>query len=699
MQSACPSRRALRLPHSFAWPAAACAALLLASAPLSAQTGNANAPASVPAGLSAPAPAAAKPEPVSPRVERQADDIYLGGARAIARHDYVSAEKLFARAAHLDPDNSDYVRALAFARESRVTELVRQAAIARHNGDPKQAASLLAQAHTLDPDNRIVAEHLSEGGDIMSPAFDPLKFPPENIASTLAGPVELKPTTGFRDLDEHGDAQSVLRNVYKAYGINVQFDPSVASGRPLGFKLTKANFSEASQLVDQETGNFAVPVQPDLVLIAKNTEENRDRLVPQLEETVFVRGLTNDQIQELANLARNIFDVKYVTASATGGTILLRADDTTLKLVNAEYADMLDGGSDVILDVSLYELDKSTTRDYGVTLPSGISLFPVATELQSAITSNQSAIDAAVANNIINLTGLTPLQQSLTEIEFLYGAGLLSSAQQSAITGLLGTVGTYGGLPFLGVSIASGATVNALLQSSDVRIVDATQLRGSSGQASTFRSGTHYPIETSSYTSGVSSAASSALSGVSINGTSASSLLAQYGYGTGSVTVPQIQYEDLGLTLKATPVVQRNNDVHVTLDLKIEALGATALNNIPVLNNRQLTSTVTVPAGQTALLVSQVNKSEMGSLTGLPGLNELPGFQGTNNDTENDKTELLISITPHVVRSHNMRIVSRRLATPPISPGGSSGPMLPPIGPAPGNAAEGAPPAQNGSIH
>ena len=43
-----------------------------------------------------------------------------------------------------------------------------------------------------------------------------------------------------------------------------------------------------------------------------------------------------------------------------------------------------------------------------------------------------------------------------------------------------------------------------------------------------------------------------------------------------TATVPQIQYEDLGITLKATPSVLRSGLVSMHIDLKIEALTGTS---------------------------------------------------------------------------------------------------------------------------
>jgi type II secretory pathway component GspD/PulD (secretin) len=129
------------------------------------------------------------------------------------------------------------------------------------------------------------------------------------------------------------------------------------------------------------------------------------------------------------------------------------------------------------------------------------------------------------------------------------------------------------------------------------------------------------------------------------------------------VSVPEFQFEDLGITLKLTPQILRNDAVSLALDMKVESLAGSSIDNIPILNNRAMVSTINVPAGQTAMLATLVSSSEMKDLTGLPGLSELPGFQGTDQDRQKSSTELLITITPHIVRTGRMQVTSRRLAT------------------------------------
>jgi type II secretory pathway component GspD/PulD (secretin) len=139
------------------------------------------------------------------------------------------------------------------------------------------------------------------------------------------------------------------------------------------------------------------------------------------------------------------------------------------------------------------------------------------------------------------------------------------------------------------------------------------------------------------------------------------SLLAQYAGGT-STTVPMIQYEDLGLTLKTTPAMQKSGRVTLHIEMKIEALTGGSSNGIPVLNSRQFTSDITVPDGDTALMVSNMSKSEQAAVTGLPGLSELPGFQApTSKDTELDTSDLVILVTPHVVRRRSNLVMGPQM--------------------------------------
>jgi Flp pilus assembly secretin CpaC len=592
---------------------------------------------------------------ISAKQAREADDAYLEGAKAVEHKDMAAAERSFARALQLNPGNQDYALALVVARESRVSELVRESAKARHAGDLNRSEALMDEARKLDPDNEVVAQHFGiPRPQAAKPQGD---LHGDELSSSLGGPIQLNYKDGLHNFHLEADARTLLTNVYSTYGLTPVFDSTVNNGGRVQFDLDNVNYADATRVALQMTHTFAVPVQANQVLLVKDSEDNRREFEPLIEETIYLPGYSQEQMTDLANMARQVFDLKQVTASATGGYMLLRGDEQSLRLVNATYADMLDGGTDVMFDINLYEVDATKVRNLGVTLPQSANAYDVLSSAQNLINANQSIISQAQASGLLTLNG-TQEQNEITELLFLVGAGVSGATQ---FTNLLGTLGTIGGLPLLGVSVASGATFNASISSSNASTLDEVQIRSGNGTATTFRAGSRYPIETAQYSSGISSSLASQLSGININGSSAANLLKQY-LGSTQTSVPQFQFEDLGITLKLTPHVLRGDEVNLALDLKIEALGGSSINSIPILNNRALTSTVTIPAGQTAMLATLVSRNELKSVDGLPGLSELPGFQGTEQDREFDSSELLITITPHVVRSTPIRTTSRRLA-------------------------------------
>jgi len=663
--------RALGLPVSGIPVCGLALALLLVAAPLAllAQSNPADAPVSVPAGAIPlqPQPAASVVVPVNPTISgkqlRAADDAYLEGARQVQRKDLEAAQRSFERAVQLDPTNRDYALALIVTREQRLTELVQLAAKARLMGDDAKANALLAQAQKLDPGNPVIAQHFgldaSTSEEPAPSAAEPAVIPANELASTLAGPIEFDPTPGTKSFHQQGDAQSLLRLVYNSFGIQTTFDPSVPYGSSWHLDLDNVTFADATRVLNQITHVFAVPVQTHTALIIKDSQENRTEFQPQIEETIYLPGLSEDQMTELANLARNVFDLTQVTASATGGDMLLRGPEDTLRLVNATFADILDGGSEVLFDVRLYEIDRTTNNNIGANLPNSAGVFGVATAAQNLITANQTLINQAIAGGLITLTG-NSAKDALTEFLFLVAAGVSGTSQ---FTSLLGVIGTYDGVPLAGLALGSSTSFDLLLNSSDVRTLDAVQIRSANHQASTFQAGERYPIVTATYSSGISSSLASSVAGLTVNGASVSSLLSQY-LGSTQTTIPQIQYEDLGITLKLTPQILHGGDVQLALDMKIEALAGGTVDSIPILNSRAMTSTITVPAGQTALLASLIDNNESKSIEGLPGLSELPGFQGTDQNISKANDELLITITPHIVRRGAVRITSRALLTP-----------------------------------
>jgi general secretion pathway protein D len=577
-----------------------------------------------------------------------AEDAYLAGARLLDHNDLTGAEIQFDKAAKLNPSNRDYALAYSITHQRHITELVQQSGKARLLGQNEKAETLLAEARLLDPQNNIVGQTVDPGP--LPKVFHPKIEPWIRESPAIAGPVTLLPNPGPKSFHLHADEQEVIRQVLSSYGITAAFDES-AQRQNLRFDLDDSPYQQAVSILLGMAHLFAVPLDAKSVIIAKDTPENRQRFERQLQETIYIPGMTNEEMDEFGNVVRNVFDVKQISVDKSAGTLVIRAPQETLSYVNLTLADLIDGGSEVMIDLKLYAVDKTNQRNIGAQLPQQIGLYNVNGAAQSLVSANQSTVNQAIAQ------GLIPAGSSNITIALaLIASGLVQSTLLSSTVGFFG-----GGLTATGITSNQNPTFNLALTASDTRALNDIQLRVGDRQAATFRIGERYPITTATYST-ASPAQTSALSGVSINGVSATSLL---NAAVGSpVTIPQIQYEDLGLTLKATPIVQRSGAIKMHLDLKIEALNGGTVNNIPILNSEQFASDVTVDDGDTAVIVSSITKSESASLSGYPVLADLPGFQTATADktTMTDSSELILLVTPHVTRRRTNLTAGPRIA-------------------------------------
>ena len=565
-----------------------------------------------------------------------AENAYLAGARLLEHSNLADAEAQFGKALQLNPGNSDYAKALAVTHQHHIADLVQQAGKARLLGQNEKADTLLAEARLLDPESPLIGQGVDTGA--LPKVFRPEIEPWIHDAPSLAGSITLQPTSGVKSFHLHSDQQDILRQVYAGYGIRATFDESVPR-QNFRFDLEDSLYQQAVPMLLNITHVFAVPLDTKSVLIVKDNPENRTKFEHLLQETIYIPGMTNEQMDEISQVVQRVFDVKQVSVDKSSGILAIRAPEETLSYINLTLADLIDGGSEVMIELKLYEVDRTHQRNIGTQLPQQIGLYNVESTARNIVNANQSLVNQAIAQ------GLIPAGSSdITIALALIASGLVQNAQVSNTVGAFG-----GGITQTAITVNQNFAFNLQLAASDTSALNDMQIRVMDGSPAVFRIGERYPITTATYST-ASPAQTSALNGITINGVSAASLL---NAAVGSpITIPQIQYEDLGLTLKATPTVQKSGAIKIKVELKIEALTGGAVNNIPVLNSEQFGSDVTVNDGDTAFLVSTVTRSEAATLNGLPGVSELPGFQTATGvkTTDTNASELLLLITPHVTR-------------------------------------------------
>jgi len=618
--------------------AAACAQSPPSSAP--------NVPAAPPSAAAGPQPSASvgisaqNPKQPTSKDLRLAAKLYLSAATHYQNQQFELALAEYNQAAALDPGNIDYAQAAQVARSHAVTALIQDAAHARTRGDNAAARSSLEHALALDPLNTIVSEHLHSLADetaadetvIAQPGLDGAHAAPQ-----LGPPVAIIPTTAPHSFHIHTGERQIIQQVFKAYGIEANIDDSVHS-TVLHFDLDDASFADAARVVSMVTNSFYVPIDTHRVIVARDTRDMRQQYMRNELETVYLYGMSAEEMTAMGNIAKNVFEMQQTALDPTSGTLTLRAPETTLTAFNTTYHDLMEGRPQVLIDVRIIQLAQNSTVNTGVQPTQTITAFNVYAEEQSILSQNQALVQQIISS------GLASPGDTLQILAILLASGQVTSSLFSQGIALFG-----GGLTLSGVS-PGPATLNLNLNSSDSRELDDYQLRLQDGEEGTLKSGTRYPIMTSSF-SGLS-ASNLNIPGLTGAGTS-SSLSALASSLTGAATnIPQFQYQDLGLVLKATPRVLRSGDVALTLDMKISSLAGSSINAVPVLANRSYSGVATLRANEAIVIASEVDKSETRAISGIPGLSEIPGMNNiTEKDIQKSYASLLIILTPHVLLS------------------------------------------------
>ncbi|HEX6881387.1 MAG TPA: type II and III secretion system protein, partial [Terriglobales bacterium] len=287
-------------------------------------------------------------------------------------------------------------------------------------------------------------------------------------------------------------------------------------------------------------------------------------------------------------------------------------------------------------DVKVYQVSRSAARQIGTDVPRSFTAFNVPTEAQKLLgnQSIQQIIDQLVGSGAINQAGSTALAALIAQ-------GI--SGQNSIFSQPFGVFG--GGITLTGLTLPPG-TLHLNFNSSELRSLEHVTLRASHGNSADFRIGTRYPIINASFAP-------------IYNSSSITKVLSNKSY---IPPVPSFTYEDLGIILKTKPQVSAN-DVRLDFELEIRSLGATSFNGIPIINNREYKGAISAADGQSIVIGGLLTSTEQNNLTGLPLLSRLPGIGvafSTQNKTQEDD-ELLVVLTPHIVRPHGMTAQEIRL--------------------------------------
>lgn len=173
---------------------------------------------------------------------------------------------------------------------------------------------------------------------------------------------------------------------------------------------------------------------------------------------------------------------------------------------------------------------------------------------------------------------------------------------------------------------------NLLATNTNVNILSAPHVLASDGKTAKIEVGTEEPVVTQTVSTPTSTVS-----------------------GATTTTSNSVQYRPTGILLEVKPTINASGLVNLNMTQEVSSRGTSVLvggSSYPVFTKRKVSTEVTIEEGKTLVVAGLIQDRGDKSNQGVPGLKDVPIFGtlfGTQKN-QTDKTELLIAITPFVVR-------------------------------------------------
>ena len=534
--------------------------------------------------------------PESPNDVADAKHAFEAGVKLKNSGKLEDAFDKFEEAAQLNPRDVDYVTAREITREELAMDAIRRGNQALSEHKEIVAMAEFRRALQFDPQNQFAVQRLRE-----SVWRNPSQDDKLRIADS-SDEILLQPSASHHDFHFRGDARSLMTAIGKAYGITVEFDDSVKSIHTR-FDIEDVNFATAMEAATSVSKTFWVALAPKMILVLADTAQNRTNFQRMSIRTFYLPDvLTPQDLVELVNLLRIVLELRFIQPDQLQSAIIIRAPRPVLAAATQLLENLVQARPEVLLDVRVYQISQTLLRQLGANLPTQFTLFNISPQLIAGLgVGAQDLINQLIASGGINQANSTAIQALLGQLAQNSGANSLLNMQPFATFG--------GGLTFMGLNAQPpgvGLTFN--LNTSDVKNLENAQLRASQNQLTSLLVGERYPIVNATFSP--------------IYNTQA--IANVIGNGSYIAPVPSVSYEDLGLSLKATPVVHIDSTVSMKLELQLRSLGASSVNGIPIINNRQYSGSITVRSGESSVIGGIISEADQKMVNGWPFLSRVP---------------------------------------------------------------------------
>ncbi len=521
--------------------------------------------------------------------------------------DWDAAVTYFTQAVQGNPDSPEYKINLRRAQEEASRGHLEMARAFEQNDQLDQALSEYQKSLQLIGTDRLIAAKTAElerkireriEATRPKPAIDQLRADARaSNAPPLLNPASREPIR--LNFGTSSSLKDILNFIGTASGINVTYDQQYID-KPYSVNLDGVTVEDALQQVLSANGYYYKVTNPRTILVIPDQPAKHQ----QYDELVMrVFYISHADASELAQLVNTMIRIPQMAVQAmvmpnkVANTISVRATGPVVDVIERLIRANDKPRAEVVLDIEILEVNRSRVKRYGINLSNysiGLLFSP---ELAAPNTGFAGgAPGAAPAFN------LNTISQGVSTADF------------------------YLGVP--------SAVVNFLANDSRTKVLAKPQLRGQEGQALTLNLGSEVPIIQTTF------------------GQAAAG---------GFATIPQssYSYKPVGVNLAITPRVTYEGEIVLDLSVENNAIGPpvdvggqSALS----FTSRKVHTFLRLREGEANLLAGLINQETSNNRTGIPGISSIPGLRKlfTNNETSDQDTDIVMLITPHIVRGHEL---------------------------------------------
>ena len=147
--------------------------------------------------------------------------------------------------------------------------------------------------------------------------------------------------------------------------------------------------------------------------------------------------------------------------------------------------------------------------------------------------------------------------------------------------------------------------------------------------------------------------------------------------------ITSFNYENIGVNIDITPRMHHDDAVSLALKLELSSISGEGFGGLPTFGNRSISTVIRLKDGETNMLAGLIRDEERKSFATIPGLGDIPviGRLFGHNKTETTETDIILTLTPRIVRVLSLTAEDLRPFRVPRD--GATGADLPPPLPIP----------------